>query len=161
MRNLILGLLITALLLAAAAPGCSKGAGASDADATRPGPVTVAVDEAAAKTAEAVEVIGDYVASHNDQFVADMRRGLSEIQREARDLDAKVEQSTGETKAAAKAALVAVRSKLALIEAHLQQAESAPESAFDDAKKGLKASYDDLKDSVAVMRRQLSEAVAP
>jgi len=152
--------LITFLLVAGLAVGCRSTDGES---ATKPEHrVSVAAQNAATQTKQAVRAVQGYAYAQKAEMVARMKKDLGEIRRELDRLSVKVANAGAETKADAKAKLEAARDKWARMNKQLDRAaESATESTWDDVKGGLDRSYGELKDSFESTRQWLSDKIKP
>jgi TolA-binding protein len=154
-------LVITFLLVAALAVGCTS-TDRESADGSKQSESAAAQrDRAKTETEEAAQAMQDYAYAQKDEFVDEMRKELTEIQSELDSLSAKVESSSGVPKAEAKTQLDAVREKWTRAKKQLDQAESATDSTWDDVMDGYKKSYGELEDSIQKTRQWLSEKIEP
>jgi hypothetical protein len=147
-------LMVAVLVAAALAVGLTSTDGTSAAGTERRG-------KAQTEAKEAAQGIQDYTYAQKAEFTRKMKEELVKIQKELDRLSAKVEGASGAAKVDAKAKLEVVRRKWAQARKRLDQAESAPESTWDEVKAGFRKSYGELKDSFEKARRWLSDKVAP
>ena len=154
-------LVITALLCAGIAVGCSSTDAASDGGPSPNGTAAAQLEKAKAHTKAATQAIEDYAYSQKTEFVDRMKKDLADIQAELDGLAAKVDSSSNAAQADAKAKLEAVREKWAQAKKQLDQAESATESTWDEVKADVKTSYGELQDSFDSTRQWLSDKIAP
>jgi hypothetical protein len=154
-------LITSSLLIAGVATGCASADGKSSPASRDRGTAAVQLDKAKAETREAAQAVQDYAYAQKAEFVDKMKRDLVEIQGELDQLSAKVDKSRGAAKAGAKTKLESVREKWAQAKKHLDQAESATESTWDDVKNGTKKAYNELKDGFQQARQWVSDKIAP
>jgi hypothetical protein len=157
MRRIIL---MTALLSAAAA-GCTAKDGKPGVTSNPGGGTAASLDKVKVETKEAAQAMRDYAFAEKAEFVAKMKKEMIATQEELDRLGASVDSAGDSAKADAKVKLAAVRAKWVQAKAHLDRAESATDSTWDDVKFGFKQSYVDLKDSFNSTRQWLSDKIAP
>jgi len=118
-------------------------------------------DRAKAETKEAAQAVQDYAHTEKDEFIDQMRKELVTIREELDSLSDKIDRTSGAAKSEAQAQLESVRQKWAEAQRQLDEAESVPDSTWDDAKAVAKKSYVELKSSFEKTREWLSEKIAP
>lgn len=154
-------LFISFLFVTVLATGCKSSVEKSMTESKQDEIVAMKLGKAKVETKEAFQAIEDYSYARKAEFVTNMNKELVELQEELDHLATKVENSSGEAKADAKARIEAVRGKWAQTKQQLNQAENATESAWGDVKKGFKETYAGLKDSIETTRHWLSDKIAP
>jgi hypothetical protein len=154
-------LIVTFLIVLGCAAGCTPTEGNAAEGTIQVEPVPKQRDKIDAKTKEAVQAIQDYTYAQKAEFVAKTRKELTEIQTELNRLAARVDRSKGAAKAEAKIRLNAVRENWARAKAELGQAESATEATWNDVKRGLQKSRDELRESFENSRQWLSDKIEP
>ncbi len=110
---------------------------------------------------QAAQSLQDDAYAQKAEYVQKMKNELAAIREEMDRLSDKIDRSNGVAKSEARTALDAMREKWVLAKKRLDQAESASESAWDEAKNGLKESYGDLKVSFDKTRQWLSDKIEP
>lgn len=159
MRHAIL--VMTLIILAALAAGCTPKEESSAVGPEQGGTAAAQFDKARTETKEAAQAMQDYAYAQKADFVDMMKKELAGIQGELDQLSAKVDSSSTAAKADAKARLDAIREQWVQAKKQLDQAESATEDTWDDVKAGLKRSYGELKDSFDKTRQWLSDKIQP
>src|SRR5688572_14501587 len=101
-------------------------------------------ESASEKRGEAITAITDYTYAQKEEFVDAAQRELSDIQAEMDRLRTKVDNSTGEVRADAKAKLEVVREKWAVVKAQVDEAETATEETWEDVQQGYQTAQSDL-----------------
>ncbi len=94
-------LIMSFLLAAALAAGCSSKNGKSASESKDRENAAKQLEKAKTETKEAAQAARDYAYAEKDEFVAKMKKELAEIQNELDQLSAKVDKSNGEVKAEA------------------------------------------------------------
>ena len=152
-------LAIACLALIALAVGCKPSSEPSATD-TRP---TAArqFEEVKQETKEAAQEIKDYAYAQKAEYVATRQAQLAEINRDLDQLAAKIEKANDAAKTEATPKLQALRDQVAKLNTHLDEAESATESTWDDVKAGFNQGYSDLKDGFNQARQWVSDKIAP
>ena len=140
--------LVTFIIVAALALGCASTDRKSSAAPRQSG-------------AEAAQPNRDYTYAQKAAFIDKMKKELADMQEEMDRLSAKIDRSTGEAKADAKARLEVVREKWIRAKKQLDQAESATESTWKDVQRGFNKAFQDLKDSFDKARLWMSEKIKP
>ena len=118
-------------------------------------------DRVRTESREALQAARDYAYAERAEFVGEMKKDLAEIQGEMDRLRARIERSSGEAQADARARLDAVRAKWDQAKAQLDRAEGATESTWDDVKGGFRKVHGDLKESFLQTRQWLGDKIAP
>jgi hypothetical protein len=152
---------IALLSLAALAVSCTSKGKESAAEPQQGETAAAYLDKAKVESKEAARAMQDYSYAQRDEFVAQMRKELADIQVELDRLSAMVDGASGVAKTDAKAKLEAAREEWVQAKTQLDRAESANESTWDSAKGTFRKSYGDLKDSVEDARRWLSDKIKP
>ncbi|MBI5845119.1 MAG: hypothetical protein HZB23_10675 [Deltaproteobacteria bacterium] len=119
------------------------------------------LDDAKTETKEAAQAVEDYSFAKKADFIAAMKNELAVMEQELDRLSRKADQSTGAAKADARQKLDEVRRQWIQTKKHLDQAENATESTWDDVKGGFGKAYGDLKDSFQSTRQWLSDKIEP
>jgi uncharacterized coiled-coil protein SlyX len=159
MRHAIL--IMTFLIVAGLAAGCTPTEGNAAEGPIQVEPASPERDKVKTETKEAVQAIQDYTYAQKAEFVAETQKELAEFQTALDRLAARVDRSRGEAKADAKIRLDAVRENWARAKTQLGQAESATEATWNDVKRGLQKSRDELKESFENSRQWLSDKIEP
>lgn len=159
MRHTIL--MITFLLAAGLAAGCTPTEGNASEGPVEIEPASPEREKVKEETKEAVQAMQDYTYAQKTEFVAETQKELAEIQTQLDRLAARVDRSKGATKADAKNRLDAVREKWARAKQQLDLAESATEATWNDVKRGLQKSRDELMESFENSRQWLSDKIEP
>jgi exonuclease VII large subunit len=154
-------LIISFLIVAELAVGCTPTGGNAAEGPIQVEPASPERDKVKTETKEAVQAMQDYTRAQKTKLVAETQKELAEIQTELDRLAAEVDRSKGETKADAEIKLDEVRGKWAGVKTQLEQAETATEAAWNDAKRGLQKSRDELKESFENSRQWLSDKIEP
>ncbi len=154
-------MIITVLIVAGLAMGCTPTEGNAAEGPIQVKPVSIERDKVKTETKEAVQAMQDYTYAQKAEFVAATQKELSEIQTELDRLADRVDRSKGEAKADAKLRLDAVRENWARAKTQLAQAESASEATWNDVKRSLQKSRDELKESFENSRQWLSDKIEP
>jgi len=94
-------------------------------------------------------------------YVDQMKRDMSDIQKDIDDLSAQVEKTNDAARADAKVRLEALRQKWEQAKNRLDQAENSTEVAWSDTRVGFRTAYSDLQDSIKNMRQWLSDKLEP
>lgn len=153
--------IIAFLLVAVSAVNCTPTGEAAAAGPNRAEPAAAQLDKATAEAKEAAQALQNYAWAQKAEFVARMRKDLVETQAELDRLIARVETASDEAKVDAKARLDTARADWARAMKHLDEAERATESTWDEVQAGFTKAYGELKTSFAEARQRLSDAVAP
>jgi len=119
------------------------------------------VEQANKNLRDAQQAEWDYTYAQRAEFVTRMKENLAGIQSELDRLNAKVERTSGATKAEASRQLDDVRKRWVEAKRQLDLAESAKESDWDKVKGGFKTAMGDLKDSFDKTRQWLSDKIEP
>jgi hypothetical protein len=165
-------LVITFLLAAALAAGCTSTEanaavapgqpGATAAALSKPGEIAaVQLDKAKAETKEAAHAMGDYAYAKKVEFAVNMKNDLAAIQVEIDRLALKIDRADVKVKADAAVKLDALRAKWAETKQRLDLAESANESNWNDVMAGFNKSHADLLDFFENTRQWLSDKIEP
>jgi len=94
-------------------------------------------------------------------YIDQMKRDMSDIQKDMDDLSAQVEKTNDAARADAKVKLEALRQKWEQAKNRLDQAENSTEVAWSDTRVGFRTAYSDLQDSIKNMRQWLSDKLEP
>ena len=159
MRHTIL--MITFLLAAGLAAGCTPTEGNAAEGPVEIEPVSPERDKVKTETKEAVQAMQDYTYAQKTEFVAETQKELAELRTELDRLAARVDRSKGAAKADAKMRLDAVRETWARAKTQLDLAETATEATWNDVKRGLQKSRDELMESFENSRQWLSDKIEP
>jgi hypothetical protein len=169
MRHAIL--VITFLLAAALAAGCTNDANAAMSTKPTGAKATVApaagqasavqLAEAKAETKEAARAVNEYAFAKKVEFVANMKNELTAIQAELDKLALKIDRADGAVKGDANAKLESLRAKWADTKMRLNLAETASEDGWNGVAVGFRKSHDDLVASFERTRQWLSDKIEP
>ena len=107
------------------------------------------------------DVPKEYTYAQRAEYMASIRADLAELNKELDQLAVKVEGSSAEAKADAKAKLQEVRDKIARLSEKLDGVQNSTESTWEDVKSQVKKGYDEVKDSFKQARQWLSEKIKP
>jgi hypothetical protein len=140
MRHTIL--MITFLLAAGLAAGCTPTEGNTAEGPVEIEPLSPERDKVKTETKEAVQAMQDYTYAQKTEFVAETQKELAELRTELDRLDA-------------------VRENWARTKQQLDLAESATEATWNDVKRGLMKSRDELMESFEKSRQWLSDKIEP
>jgi adenine-specific DNA methylase len=152
-------LAIAFLALTGFAVGCKP---SSEPSATETRDATARqLDQVKQETKEAAQEMNDYAYAQKAEFVATMQTQLAEINRDLDLLAAKIEKANDAAKTEATPKLQALREQVAKLNTHLDEAENATESTWEDAKAGFKKGYSELKDGFNQARQWVSDTIAP
>jgi ABC-type transporter Mla subunit MlaD len=122
---------------------------------------TKQLDKVKAETKEAAQDMQDYAYAQKSEFVDKMQAQLSALNRDLDQLAAQIEKANDAAKAEAKPKLQALRDQAAKLNAQLDEAKNATESAWGDVKAGFKKGYSDFKDGFQQARQWVSDKIAP
>jgi phage host-nuclease inhibitor protein Gam len=150
MKNKTLLFTVIAIAATAFGVGCKKTATSSQQ-----------LDKVQEKTTEAAREMRDYAYAQKDEFVANMKLQLADLNRELDQLAIRIERSSDAVKAEARPKLDALRAQIAVLNKQLDQATNASESSWDNAKGDFKKSYEASKEGFQQARQWLSEKIAP
>jgi len=159
MRQTIL--VITFLLAAALAAGCTNDANAAIEPQSTNAIAPAQLEKAKAETKEAAHAIDEYVFAKKVEFVVNMKNELTAIQVEMDQLALKIDRADIKVKADANTRLEALRAKWADTKMQLNLAETASEDGWNDVKAGFSKSHTDLVDSFDTTRQWLSDKIEP
>jgi uncharacterized coiled-coil protein SlyX len=159
MRHAIL--IVTLFIVAGLAAGCSPTEGKAAEGPKQVEPASIERDKVKTETKEAVQAMQEYTYAQKAEFVDATQKELAEIQAELDRLTDRVDRSKGAAKADAKMRLDAVRENWARAKTQLDLAETATEATWNDVKRGLQKSRDELMESFENSRQWLSDKIEP
>jgi predicted nucleic acid-binding Zn-ribbon protein len=150
MKNKIL--VITALCVAAFAPGCKP----ADEKST-----TQQLDKVQTETKQVAQDMKDYTYAEKAEFVKSMQAQLAVLNQDLDQLAAKIDRSSDAIKAEAQPKLQVLREQAAQLNKQLADVQNATESTWDSVKADSKKAYASLEKSFTEARQWLSDKIAP
>lgn len=110
---------------------------------------------------EAIKESIDYTYRQRAKFINEMKKELSDIQKDMDELSIKAEKTQDKAKTDAKIKLDALREEMELTKKHIEESEKADETTWEDVKKGFRKANADLKKSFENTRQWLSDKIEP
>lgn len=153
--------LITTLLAAGLAAGCTHTDVAPAGGTEGRDPAAAQHEKVEAKVGEAAAAVQDYAFDRKAELVAAMKAELEGARQELDRLAADTERASGDAKATAQVKLAEVRAKWEEAKLRLGQVEAATEDSWNDMRAGLDRSVDELETAVTLSRQWMSEVLAP
>jgi hypothetical protein len=149
------------ILIGTFATGCKSKDEAAKAQSGEKASAAAQRDQAITAMKGAARSIQHYTYAQRDEFINAAKRDLTVLKEEVDELRATVDRSSGEARADAEAKLEVVREKWAAAKTHLDQAEAATETGWEDVQSRYRSAHKELKETFDATRQWLSDKIKP